>query len=102
MLNIRCYCAIRSNKLVSDTNLAYQRGYISKSEAKHYLLHGRIDNVQTRIIAGEKYMSGECNAEVLHVAKQNIENHFLLAGVTEDTNKFLQVLASIMQAGLLR
>ena len=46
-------------------------------------------------------MSGSCNDETLEMAINNIQKHFLLAGVTEDTNSFIQILASIQNWGSL-
>lgn len=53
------------------------------------------------MLAGKEFMHGSCNEHTLAVALENIEKHFLLAGITEDTNAFLQILASIQQWGPL-
>lgn len=80
---------------ISALNFDYQRGFVAKDEALQYI-RGSLDNPQTRTLAGVKYMSGECNAATLARAKENIEKFFLPGGVgvTEDTNAFMQVLAS--------
>jgi hypothetical protein len=83
---------------ISSVNFDYQRGYIkNKQEAIKTLIAVMIDNPQTRMLAGESYMSGECNERTLEVAKKNMEK-FLLVGVTEDTNSFVQALISILNA----
>lgn len=89
------------DRAVSSTNFDYQRGYISQEHAENYLLSAEIDNPQTRMLAGKKFMSGICTAETFEMAIKNIENHFLLAAVTEDTNTFIQVLATIQNWGPL-
>lgn len=96
------YIALIRNPIeraISNTNFDFQRGYIGKHDASKYLLDSDIDNPQTRMLAGVEYMQGECNANTLHIAKQNIKAHFLFVGVTEDTNSFLQILASIQGWG---
>lgn len=88
-------------RALSSTNFDYQRGYITKENAQAYLLSAEIDNPQTRLLAGKAFMSGSCNDETLKMAKNNIQKHFLLAGITEDTNSFIQILASIQNWGAL-
>jgi hypothetical protein len=88
-------------RALSSTNFDYQRGYITKEDAQAYLLSAEIDNPQTRLLAGKAFMSSSCNDETLEIAKSNIQKHFLLAGVTEDTNSFIQILGSIQNWGPL-
>lgn len=88
-------------RALSNTNFDYQRGYIEESQALDYLLKSEIDNPQTRILAGDQFMHGACNEKTLQTAKENIERQFLLIGVTEDVNSFIQVLASIQGWGPL-
>ncbi len=88
-------------RTISSTNFDYQRGYVLEKDAERYLLEADIDNPQTRMLAGEGAMTGICNEETLALAKKNIEKHFLLAGVTEETELFIQVLASIQGWGTL-
>ena len=83
---------------LSAVNFDYQRGYITtKKQALHQLLNLAVDNPQTRLLAGEAYMHGPCDEKTLELAKQNLAEKFLLIGVTEDTNAFIQVLLSLMQ-----
>ena len=90
-------------RAISSTNFDYQRGYICSDMtlAEQYLLEAEIDNPQTRILAGHTNMSGPCTEETFELAKDNIKNHFLLVGITEDTNSFIQILASIQNWGPL-
>ena len=82
---------------ISSVNFDYQQGYITnKQEAIKTLVEVMIDNPQTRLIAGEKYMSGACNNQILEIAKKNLTTDFFLVGVTEDTNTFIQALISIL------
>jgi hypothetical protein len=98
------YVALIRNPIeraISNTNFDFQRGYIDKQEALKYLLNSDIDNPQTRMLAGAACMQGECNENTLLIAKKNIDANFLLLGVTEDTNSFIQILASIQGWGPL-
>jgi len=88
-------------RAISGANFDNQRGFVSDELVNDYLLQAGIDNPQTRMLAGLEYMSGECNQETLAKARANIEQHFLLAGVKEDTNTFIQALASIQGWGPL-
>jgi hypothetical protein len=65
-------------RVVSTTNFDYQRGYVNKESAKDYLLNAEIDNTQTRLLAGEEFMTGPCNDETFEAAKKNIEEHHTL------------------------
>ncbi len=83
---------------LSAINFDYQRGYIkNKKQALHQLMNIAIDNPQTRLLAGETYMSGPCDESTLQIAKKNLAEKFLLIGVTEDTNTFIQAVLSLMQ-----
>ncbi len=96
------YIALIRNPIereLSATNFDYQRGYVDEASAQKYLLEQSIDNPQTRLLAGSASMSGACTVATLAKAKENIETHFLLVGITEETNDFIQVLASIQNWG---
>lgn len=96
------YIALIRNPIereLSSANFDYQRGFINQGQAEEYLLQENIDNPQTRLLAGQDFMVGTCNELTLAKAQENIEKHFLLAGVTEDTNTFIQILASIQGWG---
>lgn len=82
---------------LSALNAAHQR-YDIGSNPTEYLM-GCLDNPQTRLLAGQAYMEKDCTEETLVQAKKNINEHFLLAGVTEDTNGFLQIFASMQKWG---
>lgn len=73
---------------------ACQRGHAIQEMLETYLGEC-LDNPQTRLLAGKKHMDGACTAAILEKAKQNIEEHFLLAGVTEDTDAFIQIFAAM-------
>lgn len=86
---------------LSSLNFDYQRGYIkNKTNAKNYILYNMLDNPQTRMLAGKKYMSGVCDINTLKIAKNNLDKHFMIAGVTDDTDTFIQVIASILKIGI--
>ena len=82
---------------LSAVNFDYQSGYVvDKKTALKMLFSTMIDNPQTRLIAGESYMSGKCNGDTLEVAKKNLARDYILVGVTEDTNTFTQALITIL------
>jgi hypothetical protein len=81
---------------ISSLNFDFQRGYVKREEAESYLLDRMIDNPQTRMIAGEIFMRGPCDERTLDRAKRNLEN-FLLVGVIEETNTFMQAFLSLFK-----
>lgn len=87
---------------ISCLNFDFQRGFVEATEAETYL-ETALDNPQTRMIAGPDYMSSKirCDATVLEKAKQNIQKHFLLAGVKDDADTFLRVFISMQGWGPL-
>lgn len=86
---------------IAAINFAYQRGYIKTKNDAIQLLMTSLNNSQTRMLAGEKYVTGPCTEETLQKAKENIEKHFMLVAVTENTNSFIEILASIQGWGNL-
>lgn len=84
-------------RLLSLINFEYQRGFLDEfrtdEEKYNYWLDLQIDNLQTRMAAGLKYMYGDCTEETLQAAKANIEK-FILAGVSDDIPGFIQALVA--------
>jgi hypothetical protein len=94
------YLALIRNPIereLSSANFDFQRSYVTKDASSHYLCDETIDNPQVRLLAGQAYMSGACTTAVLVKAKENINKHFLMVGITEDTNAFIQIFASIQK-----
>jgi hypothetical protein len=79
---------------LSLANYVYQRKYIEQDEAEDFILVKAIDNLQTRFLAGEEYMVGECNEDTFAKAKENILNRLTLTAPTED----VEILMSILSA----
>lgn len=79
-------------------NFDYQRGFLKidsveeKDKSVSDYSSTMIDNLQTRIIAGKEYMSGECTEETLKVAKENIDKKFLFVAPIEELNDAMSVL----------
>lgn len=89
-----------NGRVVADANFAYSRGYIKNIEEAEQYIKDYVDNLQTRMIAGEDYMDGECSEETLQKAMENIDKHFLLCWTTDaDMNKLVEILASIFDWG---
>lgn len=87
---------------LSTLNYDGQRGYINTEGAEEYMLGEEcLDNPQARMLAGQQFMQGKCDENTLLQAKNNIEQHFMLAGVTEETNEFIAILASLQGWGRL-
>ncbi|RYE05827.1 MAG: hypothetical protein EOP33_01015 [Rickettsiaceae bacterium] len=83
---------------LSSLNFIYQRGFIkNKNEAREHLLNTTLDNPQVRMLAGSKFMKGKCDDKVFAIAKANIEKDFLLVGVTEDVDHFIQVMLTLLK-----
>lgn len=79
---------------LSLANFAYQRNYIKQEDAAFFILNQTIDNIQTRFLAGEDYMVGECNETTFEAAKQNILNRFTLTATTENVEIVMSILAN--------
>jgi hypothetical protein len=81
-------------KAISLINYLVEHKVLQPSQAEDYLLKQETDNLQTRLLAGEKYMSGECNDKTLEKAIDNIQNKFTLAAPTEEVNTVLAIIAN--------
>ena len=84
---------------ISVLNFSYQRGRIEKESAMRYLMEEAIDNPQTRMIAGENFMSGPCAEETYNAAHANIQQHFLFAAPHTAAFEVMQVLAGFYRSG---
>jgi hypothetical protein len=64
-----------------------------------YIRMTPLANVQTKLLAGQNqaydFLSGECTAEMLEIAKENLATHFSLVGLSERFDESL-ALAKIM------
>lgn len=62
-----------------------QKGMGLAEYAQYYAEHARMDNLQTRMIAGNWELRGHgpCTTDMLETAKQNLRNHFAIVGLTE-------------------
>lgn len=79
--------------ILSTANFALMQNYITRAEYDAYI-KTFIDNPYTRMLAGDD-LTGECTEETLNRAIANLQQHFLLVGVTEETDLFMSVLASM-------
>ncbi len=57
-----------------------------------------LNNGQTRLLSGrwEDVPFGECDAEMLEIAKRNLHEHFILVGLTERFDETLCLLRSLL------
>ncbi len=93
---LNCIGIIRDpvDRELSSANFDYQRKYVEASEIQDYILNKPIDNLQTRLLAGERYMVGECNEETLEAAKQNILSRFKFVAPSEDVELVMSLLST--------
>ena len=71
-----------------------QAGMSLEAYVRYLTEAARMDNLQTRVIAGnwEKCGYGPCTASMLEEAKRNLRTRFLLAGLTERFDAFYLLL----------
>lgn len=79
---------------LSLANFVFQRNYIGQEEAESFILDRQIDNVQTRFLAGEEYMIGECNETTFAKAKENILHRLTLVAPTEDVETLMSIVSA--------
>ena len=93
---LNCIGIIRDpvERELSSANFDYQRKYVEDSEIQDYILNKPIDNLQTRLLAGERYMVGECNEETFEAAKQNILSRFKFVAPSEDVEIVMSLLST--------
>ncbi len=82
------------NRALSLANFFYQRDSLREEEFEDFLFNKEIDNLQTRFLAGERYMTGECTADVLEEAKKNIREKFKLVAPTEEVEIVMSIISS--------
>jgi hypothetical protein len=69
-----------------------------KEYVSYYADVARLDNLQTRMIAGNWYLegSGPCTPQMLETAKRNLKEHFALVGLSERFDAFYLLLKRTM------
>ncbi len=82
------------DRMLSLVNYLYQNGSIKKTDAEKVIFEQDVDNLQTRFLAGEKYMQGECTEATLEQAKKNIDQKFKLAAPTEEVEIVMSIVAA--------
>lgn len=85
------------SRAISLMNFLTQENNFTIIEAKDYVLDHETDNLQTRMLAGEKYMSGECNNSTYKQAIYNVDNKFSVVAPTEDVEIVMSILAKHSQ-----
>lgn len=79
---------------ISAANFDFQRGYVEQADIVSYLLNMAIDNLQTRLYAGENAMTSKCTAETLEKAKKNIKERFTFVAPINDIDLVMAIVAS--------
>lgn len=85
------------DRMLSMANYLYQGGFIKKPDVERLLFKVEVDNLQTRFIAGESYMSGECTQETFEKAKKNIDEKFKLVVPIEEVEILLSLFAAFFK-----
>lgn len=87
---ISAYYFVRNYKLHPKHHL------VSRMTLEEYVRTWPNHNVQTKLLSGRSYTgdfhAGECDSAMLEAAKENLANHFSLAGLTERFDECLAVL----------
>lgn len=83
-------------KAISLVNFMISLSWLDPVNAEDYILNVEIDNLQTRLLAGESFMSGECNNNTFTKALDNIQNKFSLVAPTEDVQTLVAIVANYM------
>ena len=79
---------------LSSANFDYQRKYVEAQDIQNYIINKPIDNLQTRLLAGENYMSGECNEDTFNEAVKNIRERFIFVAPSEDVEIVMSLISS--------
>jgi hypothetical protein len=82
------------DRSISLANYLYQRKVITESDVEMLLLETEVDNLQTRFLAGENYMDGDCVEEIFAKAKENIDNNFKVVVPTEEVETLISMIGS--------
>ena len=82
------------DRLLSLGNYLYQRKFIEKNDIENLLLNIEIDNLQTRSLAGEEYMNGECTEETFNQAIKNIHEVFTMVAPIEEMDVAMALIAN--------
>jgi hypothetical protein len=78
----------------SDLHPLIQKGMTLPEYVRYYAEAAEMDNLQTRMIAGnwQDRGHGPCTDEMLATAKENLQRHFVLVGVTDQFDAFYLLL----------
>lgn len=94
--SVSCISIVRDplDRLLSLGNYLYQRNFIEKEEIENFILSREVDNLQTRALAGEEHMKGECTEAVFQKAVENIQRTFAVVAPTEEVDILFALLAN--------
>lgn len=82
------------DRMISLANYLYQKSFIEENEIEDLLLNKEIDNLQTRALAGEDYMAGECTEETFTKAVSNIQETFTIVAPNEAVDDVMALIAN--------
>lgn len=81
------------DRVLSLGNYLYQKNYGHESYIEHLLTTKEIDNLQTRALAGEEYMKGECTEDTFQQAIRNIQEVFTMVVPNEEVDIAMALIA---------
>ncbi|MCT4634853.1 MAG: hypothetical protein N4A31_01220 [Rickettsiales bacterium] len=81
-------------RMKSWGNYFFQKNIFTKDEVINLMQNVEIDNLQTRALAGEEYMSGECTEETYTKAIQNIKEIFTIVAPNEAVDDVMALMAN--------
>lgn len=81
------------DRLLSLGNFLYQWGYVSAEHLEQHVLDIEVDNLQTRMIAGEAFMDGPCTDATYAQAIENINSKFAFVAPIEEIDTVMSTLA---------
>lgn len=83
------------DRMISLGNYFYQKKiFETKEEIKNLILNVEIDNLQTRALAGEEYMKGDCTDKTLKKAIENIQKEFTIVAPNEAMDDVIALIAN--------
>jgi hypothetical protein len=82
------------DRLLSLGNFVFQRNSVEEKDIEKLLLSKEVDNLQTRAIAGEEFMSGDCTEETFNQAVKNIQDKFAIVAPIEEVETVMSLIAN--------
>jgi hypothetical protein len=86
------------DRALSLMNFLYQNQEAKESDLENIILNVEMDNLQTRWIAGEEYVNGECTEQTFAKALENIHNKLIFTVPIEGTDTLMSLIVNHFNA----